>query len=122
MSTIWGLLASVLGETRRRNVTPSAGGQRYVDALVAGARKHLEDGHQRHMRSTITRYKLVAERGSDPDSLRDVQAYVQVRSGEAARGELSERRGVNDGGNQRGNKERAERLVAAGRQGQAFRR
>ncbi|GLC39227.1 hypothetical protein PLESTM_000866000 [Pleodorina starrii] len=81
MSSIWGLLASVLGEARRRNVTPSAGGggQRYVDALVAGARKHLEEGHQRHMRATITRYKLVAERGPDPDSLRDVQAYVQVK-------------------------------------------
>ncbi|EFJ49173.1 hypothetical protein VOLCADRAFT_120776, partial [Volvox carteri f. nagariensis] len=79
MSSIWGLLVSVLGEARRRNVTPSAAGHRYVEALVAGARKHLEDGHQRHMRTTITRYKLVAERGPDPDSLRDVQAYVQVK-------------------------------------------
>ena len=36
---------------------------------------------QSHVRSTISRYKLAAERGADPDYLREVQAYVQVRAG-----------------------------------------
>ncbi|GFR48472.1 hypothetical protein Agub_g10163, partial [Astrephomene gubernaculifera] len=99
ISSVWALLADVLGEARRRGVTPSApsasassfgtpapassssssAGQRYVEALSAGARAHLERGHQAHMRATISRYKLVAERGSDPDALREVQAYVQVK-------------------------------------------
>lgn len=97
MSSIWALLVGVLGEAKRRNVVASsptaAGGgagsrmesQRYVEAIVAGARRYLEEGHQRHMRATITRYKLVAERGPDPDNLRDVQAYVQVRKGQSWR-------------------------------------
>ncbi len=91
ISSIWSLLADVLAEARARGVTPSAGGGgaaatpggaaaggRYVDALAAGARRHLERGHAAHVRSTISRYKLAAERGADPDSLREVQAYIQV--------------------------------------------
>lgn len=50
-----------------------------MDALAAGARRHLERGHAAHVRSTISRYKLAAERGADPDSLREVQAYIQVK-------------------------------------------
>lgn len=78
MSTCWALLTDELQEARSRGVTPSAGG-RYTEALLAGARKHLERGHQQHVRATIARYRLAAERGADPDQLREVQAYVQVK-------------------------------------------
>ncbi|KAG2493502.1 hypothetical protein HYH03_008318 [Edaphochlamys debaryana] len=87
MASVWALLADVLQEARARGLTPSAGAgsgpssssSRYVDALAAGARKHLERGFRAHVRSTIARYKLAAERGADPDFLREVQAYVQVK-------------------------------------------
>jgi hypothetical protein len=49
--------------------------------IAAGARKHLEKGHTQHMRTTVARHKLAAERGADPDPLREVQAYIQVRGG-----------------------------------------
>ncbi|GIL76174.1 hypothetical protein Vretimale_5759 [Volvox reticuliferus] len=78
ISTIWGLVVRVLNEARRRNVTPASPG-RYVDALVAGARKHLEEEFQHHVRTTITRHKMQAERGADPDPLREVQAFIQVK-------------------------------------------
>ncbi|PNH02950.1 hypothetical protein TSOC_011032 [Tetrabaena socialis] len=74
--SVWALLEDVLAEAQQRGVGPSAG-PRYVDALAAGARRHLERGHKAHVRSTISRYKLAAERGADPDYLREVQAYVQ---------------------------------------------
>ncbi|KXZ50944.1 hypothetical protein GPECTOR_14g190 [Gonium pectorale] len=79
MSTVWALLADILGEARRRGVSPAASPARYADALAAGARAHLERGHAAHVRATIARYKLLAERGPDPDALREVQAYVQVK-------------------------------------------
>eukprot|EP00198_Chlamydomonas_reinhardtii_P014412 XP_001703749.1 predicted protein [Chlamydomonas reinhardtii] len=90
ISSVWALLADVLAEAKQRGLAPSApaggaagggvagGSGRYVEALAAGARKHLERGFKSHVRSTISRYKLAAERGADPDYLREVQAYVQL--------------------------------------------
>lgn len=57
MSALWGLLGDMMGEARARAGTPSAG-SRYVEALLAGARKHLERGHQAYIRTTITRFKV----------------------------------------------------------------
>ncbi|KAG2437935.1 hypothetical protein HXX76_005551 [Chlamydomonas incerta] len=90
IASVWALLADVLAEAKARGLAPSApggaagggaagGSGRYVEALAAGARKHLERGFKSHVRSTISRYKLAAERGADPDYLREVQAYVQVK-------------------------------------------
>ena len=45
---------------------------------VQGARKHLERGHAQHTRNTVLRHKVQAERGADPEQLREVQAYIQV--------------------------------------------
>ncbi len=47
--------------------------------FCAGARKHLERGHCQHMNNAVLRHKVIAERGADPDLLRQVQAYIQVR-------------------------------------------
>jgi hypothetical protein len=49
-----------------------------MSLVLTGARKHLEKGHTQHMRTTVARHKLAAERGADPDPLREVQAYIQV--------------------------------------------
>lgn len=32
------------------------------------------------MRSTVLRHKVAAERGADPEQLREAQAYIQVRA------------------------------------------
>lgn len=47
--------------------------------LCAGARSHLERGHATHTRNMLLRHKLQAERGADPEQLREVQAYIQVK-------------------------------------------
>lgn len=47
----------------------------------AGARHSLERAHASHTRATITRHKVAAERGADPDPLREVQSYIAVRLG-----------------------------------------
>ncbi|KAG1678895.1 hypothetical protein FOA52_003563 [Chlamydomonas sp. UWO 241] len=80
MSNCWALLGDILGEVKARGVGPSNGG-RFIDALLTGARKHLERGHAQHTRNLLLRHKLQAERGADPEQLREVQAYIQVKYG-----------------------------------------
>jgi len=46
-----------------------------------GARKSLERGHAQHTRNLLQRHKLQAERGADPEQLREVQAFIQVKYG-----------------------------------------
>ncbi|KAL6753158.1 Nup93/Nic96-domain-containing protein [Haematococcus lacustris] len=91
MRACWSLLVDMLAEARGRGVggQAAAGGSKFVEALAAGGRKHLERGHCQHMRNTLLRHKVAAERGADPEPLREVQAYVQVKlGGGAGRGPL----------------------------------
>lgn len=44
-----------------------------------GCRKHLEAGFANHMTSVISRHRSTAQRGADPDPLRDVQAFLAVK-------------------------------------------
>jgi len=80
MSSCWMLLGDILGEARTRGMAPS-NGVRFQEALLIGARKHLERGHVQHTRNLLLRHKQQAERGSDPEQLREVQAYIQVKYG-----------------------------------------
>mmetsp|Transcript_22946 Transcript_22946/g.58630 ORF Transcript_22946/g.58630 Transcript_22946/m.58630 type:complete len:864 (-) Transcript_22946:363-2954(-) len=87
MRGCWALLADILAEAQARGAT-AVQGAKFVEALATGARKHLERGHATHMRTTVSRHKLAAERGADPDQLREVQAYIQVKLGGSGRGVL----------------------------------
>jgi hypothetical protein len=52
-------------------------------AVVAaqGARRHLQAGFQQYMLGQINRNRGAAQRGADPDPLRDVQVTGLVLSG-----------------------------------------
>lgn len=39
----------------------------------------MERGHANHMHTLVQRHKALAERGADPDPLREVQAYITVK-------------------------------------------
>ena len=39
----------------------------------------MEAGFAHHMRSVISRHRSTAQRGADPDPLREVQAYLAVK-------------------------------------------
>ncbi|GAX79377.1 hypothetical protein CEUSTIGMA_g6819.t1 [Chlamydomonas eustigma] len=80
MSGCWSLLGDVLAEARTKAVQSKATGK-FTEALLSGARKSLERGHAQHMRNMLLRHKLQAERGADPDQLREVQAFIQVKYG-----------------------------------------
>lgn len=43
--------------------------------FVQGAREHLQAGFVRYMRAQVNRNRSAAQRGADPDPLRDVQVY-----------------------------------------------
>lgn len=79
MSACWQLLHDVLREARAKGLTPSASGPRFTEALLSGARRHLEKGHAAHVRATIHRHKAHAQRGGDPDLLKEVQSFIQVK-------------------------------------------
>mmetsp|Transcript_26955 Transcript_26955/g.58903 ORF Transcript_26955/g.58903 Transcript_26955/m.58903 type:complete len:850 (+) Transcript_26955:117-2666(+) len=80
MSSCWTLLSDILAEARARGVASSPV-NKFAEALVQGARKHLERFHAVHTRNTVLRHKLQAERGADPEQVREVQAYIQVKYG-----------------------------------------
>eukprot|EP00879_Flechtneria_rotunda_P017063 GHRR01017870.1.p1 GENE.GHRR01017870.1~~GHRR01017870.1.p1 ORF type:complete len:730 (+),score=267.93 GHRR01017870.1:831-3020(+) len=78
MSACWKLLGDVLAVAQSRGISPSDGSE-YSDALLQGGRNHLQAGFAVHMRGVISRHRSAAQRGADPDQLRDVQAYLAVR-------------------------------------------
>lgn len=47
--------------------------------VLQGGRQHLEAGFANHMTGVISRHRSTAQRGADPDPLRDVQAYLAVK-------------------------------------------
>eukprot|EP00878_Enallax_costatus_P026786 GHUV01028785.1.p1 GENE.GHUV01028785.1~~GHUV01028785.1.p1 ORF type:complete len:713 (+),score=229.05 GHUV01028785.1:118-2256(+) len=77
MSNCWKLLGDILSVARARGLNP--GSDEYIDALLQGGRKHLENGFSNHMTGVISRHRSTAQRGADPDPLRDVQAYLAVK-------------------------------------------
>lgn len=79
MTGCWQLLQDILSEAKAQGLSPVTLAPKYKDALIQGARNHLERGHAGHIRTAITRHRLLAERGGDPDTLREVQAYIQVK-------------------------------------------
>lgn len=78
MAAAWRLLSDILQEAEVAGVSVSSPA-RYVDALARGARRHLEAGHARHVHSWVSRHRVTAQRGADPDMLRDIQAYLAVK-------------------------------------------
>ena len=46
---------------------------------MQGARQNLERGFASHLRGIISRHRVTAARGGDPDQLKDVQAYLAVK-------------------------------------------
>jgi nuclear pore complex protein Nup93 len=46
---------------------------------MQGGRNHLQSGFAAHMRGVVSRHRSTAQRGADPDPLRDVQAYLAVK-------------------------------------------
>ena len=48
-------------------------------AALQGARSHLQAGFLRYMHGQVNRNRGAAQRGADPDPLRDVQAYIMVK-------------------------------------------
>jgi hypothetical protein len=46
---------------------------------LQGGRNHLQSGFAAHMRGVVSRHRSTAQRGADPDPLRDVQAYLAVK-------------------------------------------
>jgi hypothetical protein len=47
--------------------------------MLQGGRNHLQSGFAAHMRGVVSRHRSTAQRGADPDPLRDVQAYLAVK-------------------------------------------
>ncbi|MEW5300072.1 MAG: hypothetical protein WDW36_003029 [Sanguina aurantia] len=77
MSSCWALLGDILKETRRSEAAPTSA--IFTEALLTGARKHLETGHTVHTRNHIKGHKQQAERGPDPSDLKEVQAYLAIK-------------------------------------------
>ncbi|KIZ06517.1 hypothetical protein MNEG_1431 [Monoraphidium neglectum] len=79
MSSVWALLGDILAPARERGLSPSGpgGSGDFVDALVQGGRAHLSKLFARHVRNTISKHRAVAQRGGDPDQMRD--AYLSVK-------------------------------------------
>eukprot|EP00798_Chlamydomonas_sp_ICE-L_P020446 gene20446-27235_t len=80
MGACWALLGDMLGEAHSRGVPPAPAAP-FAQSMLQGAKKHLERGHAQHMRNTLLRHKLQAERGADPELLREAQSYIQVKFG-----------------------------------------
>ncbi|WIA40386.1 hypothetical protein OEZ86_013748 [Tetradesmus obliquus] len=78
MSNCWKLLGDILSIAQGKGATP-AQGTGYVEMLLQGGRNHLQSGFAAHMRSVVSRHRSTAQRGADPDPLRDVQAYLAVK-------------------------------------------
>lgn len=78
MSNCWKLLGDILSIAQGKGATP-AQGTSYVEMLLQGGRNHLQSGFAAHMRSVVSRHRSTAQRGADPDPLRDVQAYLAVK-------------------------------------------
>ncbi|KAI8465435.1 MAG: Nup93/Nic96-domain-containing protein [Monoraphidium minutum] len=81
MSSVWALLGDILAPSRERGLAPGGpgGSADFLDSLVQGGRAHLSKLFARHVRNTISKHRAVAQRGGDPDKLRDIQAYLSVK-------------------------------------------
>ncbi|BBN03469.1 nuclear pore complex protein Nup93 [Marchantia polymorpha subsp. ruderalis] len=74
MAKIWHLLQSLLGEDVDRNASAS---RKMI--MIAGARRHLEVGHEKYILDTIHSHAAQAALGGSTGNIQRIRAFLRVR-------------------------------------------